>query len=464
MQNSHSPTVVLERPSDIHAGLSMLLAELEDWLAAAEAHHLERDWEGIHDEGTFLTAWAGYYAYTEDARVLTLAQDLFRKWRGWSEDHFIHGYHPRQEVHHGTEHFIIFLDWLRQISPADDTAVGEALLDAAHHAGNWADDAPDWFDWERNRYVSYDLGTEHVGQEGFNFVDHMRLLHLALAGWRVSQEPHYMDLCRTYGTAWAQALTDGRTIPLYLDAEAFAPEAFEAVLRSFIKAAPQEITDHARVENHVASGTPKLLMELWEVTADALFLEAAVRLGRHCTAYVDSPIANPAGSVLSQLILCGVEPDELGLAQSTFTDMPAWPALHGGVLAMTPDTPPSRERDSIGYRHDLPDFELEHGGNRSPLVLPAPANLMLGWTLTGNPDYALDAICLALGKLRLARRVFRDGRHHGCTAQSVAATVRGHGRCWGLGDVSAVLTHIGARRAFAAQSAAPRTFPGLITN
>jgi hypothetical protein len=42
--------------------------------------------------------------------------------------------------------------------------------------------------------------------------------------------------------------------------------------------------------------------------------------------------------------------------------------------------------------------------------------------------------------LQLARQVYPDGRHHGCTARSIAAVCRGHGRCWGIGVVSVVLT------------------------
>ena len=459
-----SYVVTLTRPAQVQEGIQWLLDELAAWLASAMPSHLQQDWQGIHDEGTFLTAWAGYYAYTQDARVPELAGNLFGKWRRWAQEHFVHGYHPRQEVHHGTEHFLIFLDWLHRIDPANEP-VQAALEDGAHHVGNWADDAPAWFDWDRQRYVSYNLGTREVGTEGFNFVDHLRLLHLAMAAWRASGQPRYLDLCAQYGAVWAAAVRDQPAPPLYLDATRDSAKTFASLLGTFLKAAPQDVSPFARLENHVASGGPKLWLEIWDATGADIFLHAAKRLGQGCAAHVTSPIANPAGHAVSQLIQAGLDPEELGVSQGTFTQMEPWPHLHARQLSLCRPAAPSG-RNSIGFRHDMPAYFIDDAGAASPLRVPAPANLMLAWTLTGNEEYALDACCLALGKLQLSRQAFRDGRHHGCTAQSVAATVRGHGRCWGIGDVSGVLAHIGAQRAYRAAGHRLRDshFPGLVTN
>ncbi len=463
MTTSTLPSVILERPDSVQAGITMLLAELEDWLCTVQDRHRAQEWQGIHDEGTFLTAWAGYYAYTRDERVLHLALDLFAKWWTWAPDHLVHGYHPQQEVHHGTEHFIIFLDWLLQIAP-DHDEVRDAVVDAAHHAGNWAPDAPAWFDWDQGRYLSYSLGTVKVGTEGFNFVDHMRMLHLARAGQAADPEPHYRELCTTYGLVWAEALVHEEAPPLYLDADQHSRTEFETVLKSFLKAAPQNISAHSRLENHIASGTPKIMLELWDLTSQPVFRDAAQRLGRGCARYVTHPIANPAGHVLSQLLLAGVDPMDLDLAPETFTELAPWPQLDRQTLAIDTRSAPDAAQ-CIGFRSDMPTHYLVSPSDEyQTLQVPAPANLMLAWTLTGNEEFALDACCLALGKLRLARQVYRDGRHHGCTAQSVAATVRGHGRCWGIGDVAGVLAHIGAQRVHAHAQGQTLALPGLVTN
>ncbi len=457
------PSVPLERPSGLLAGLAMLLQELGDWLHMVMPGHLDQDWQGIHDEGTFLTAWAGYYAYTQDPGVPELATDLFDKWDRWAQDHFLHGYHPTQEVHHGTEHFLIFLDWLHRIAP-HNARIRAALEDGVHHIGNWAEEAPPWFDWKTQRYVSYSLGTQEVGAEGFNFVDHLRLLHMAMSGYRATANARYLDLGLRYGRVWAAAIRDLPEMPLFLDANAQSEAQYAGLLQSFLKAAPQDLTPFARLENHIASGSPKLLRELGEATGATVFHQAALRLGRECVNHLTSPIANPAGQVACSLLEDGLGPADLGISDATFAHWDAQHDLEGQILAIDIDRPPDGP-ESIGYRFDMPTyFVMGRDGTQHPLRMPAPANLMLAWSITGQETFAVDACCLALGKLRLARQAFRDGRHHGCTARSVAATVRGHGRCWGAGDVSSVLAHPGAQRVYAATLSTPPAFPGLITN
>ncbi len=455
-------SVSLQKPADLSSGLALLLQELGDWLHVVLPGHLARDWQGIHDEGTFLTAWAGYYAYTQDPRVPELATALFDQWERWAQDNFVHGYHPTQEVHHGTEHFLIFLDWFYRIVP-ENPRVRIALEDGVHHVGNWATESPPWFDWQTQRYVSYSLGTRTVGTEGFNFVDHLRLLHMALSGYRATGNTQYLDLGLRYGRVWAEAIRDLPEVPLFLDAHAESEAHFADLLRSFLKAAPQDITPFARLENHIASGCPKLLREIGKATGETVFSQAALRLGRGCVPYLTSPVANPAGQVLCSLLEDGLAPADLDISETTFAAWDTEQDLEGQVLTIDIDKPPDFS-DSIGYRFDMPTYVMDRNGVPSPLQTPAPANLMLAWSITGQEAFAVDACCLALGKLQLARQVFQDGRHHGCTAQSIAATVRGHGRCWGAGDVSSILAHRGAQQMYAAALSHPTDFPGLVTN
>lgn len=460
MSKTHS--VTLQSPPNLQAGLELLLQELEDWLLWSMPCHLDLEWQGIHDEGTFLTSWAGYYAYTLDAKVSELAMDLFGKWEKWSLGHFKHGYHPTQEVHHGTEHFLIFLDWLNRIEPTDQR-VRIALEDGTHHVGNWSDESPPWFDWNTARYLSYSLGTEVVGTEGFNFIDHLRMLHMAMSGYRATGDSKYLNLCLKYGRVWVDAILEQPQIPLFLDATAQSEIEFGAMLKSFLKAAPQQVTPFARLENHIASGSPKLLQEIAAATGEEAFFLAALRLGQECVYHLSSPISNPAGRVVSSLIDSGLEPADLEVSEDSFSNWGAVAELRGQELSIVVEKPPDSQM-SIGYRSDMPTFLLSKNGTCFPIQTPAPANLMLAWSVTGQEDFALSACSLALGKLQLARKVFRDGRHHGCTAQSIAATVRGHGRCWGAGDVSSILGHEGACQVYSSIPRGHSEFPGLQTN
>ena len=454
-------TIELTPATSIKTGIRLLLDELEDWLDSTLDHHLALDWQGIHDEATFVTAWAGYYAYTGDTRVKQLALNLFDKWQRWAETNLVHGYFPRQEVHHGTEHFIIFLDWLCRIAPEREE-VAAALEDGAHHVGNWGDGAPDWYDPEQNRFLSYDLGTVRTGCEGFNFVDHMRMVHLATAAWHATGGDRYLDLALNYARAWAAAIRESADIPLFLDPDLHTEAELEQLLHSFLKAAPQQINGHARVENHVASGTPKALLDVWRATEDDGCRHAALKLAQACVPYLASPVANPAGHVLSLMLQTKATPGMLGLDNNPFPDADEWHPLDGCSMSIRTE-PGSPWQDSLGYRFDLPDWQLRDGTDNAMAERPAPGNLVLAWELSGREQYALDACTIALGRLRLARNTFRDGRHHGCTAQSIAATVRGHGRCWGIGDVSAILANPAVQAAFAPPPATPSS-PTPITN
>jgi len=456
------PSVSLKQPAGLRAGLTLLLQELGDWLHQVMPGHMARGWQGIHDEGTFLTAWAGYYAYTQDPRVPALAMDLFDKWDRWARRHFLHGYHPTQEVHHGTEHFLIFLDWFYRVAPENPRA-RKTLEDGTRHVGNWAEGVPPWFDWKTRRYVSYSLGTQAVGAEGFNFVDHLRLLHMAMSGYRATGNARYLDLSLRYGRVWAEAIRDLPEVPLFLDADAQSAAQYAGLLQSFLKAAPRDFTPLARLENHIASGSPKLLREIGAATGEPVFRQAALRLGRACVPHLASSIANPAGQVVCSLLADGWAPDALGISDATFAHWDTAQDLEGQLLAVDVDRSPDGAA-GIGYRFDMPTYLIGRNGTWRPVQTPAPANLMLAWSITGQETFAVDACSLALGKLQLARQVFRDGRHHGCTAQSIAAAVRGHGRCWGAGDVSSVLAHPGAQQIYAAAPPAQTDFPGLITN
>jgi hypothetical protein len=109
-------------------------------------------------------------------------------------------------------------------------------------------------------------------------------------------------------------------------------------------------------------------------------------------------------------------------------------------LGIDPEPSHGRLR-GLGKRNDMPNWFLVEADIEEPLWWPSPTALALAYEVSRDETYALTALSLALGKLQLARQVYPDGRHHGCTARSIAAVCRGHGRCWGIGDVSGVLTN-----------------------
>jgi len=424
----------------IDEGIQFLLNEMADWLGEAAESHYNVSWQGGHDEGTFLTSWEDYYRLTKESRVIRLAVKLRDSFLEWARSNMVHGYHKRQDAHHGTEHYIIFLNWLSKIDPGDRLTYN-AIIDASHHIGNWIGGIPRWYDWDSKRFVSVYLGTEHTGNEGLNIVDHLRFVHLALIAYRISKEDQYLEWACQYGSEWAKAIVDGAQVPMYLDSGEDAGEDCQKALASFLGAAPKDFAKISRVECHVASGTPQLFIELWQRTENGLFSHAAKKLILSLMSELSDPYANPVGVLFSlyrrtfkdtsfdeQFLdaigscprLCELQHAKLGIQ----TDM-KWVDLRG-----------------IGRRKDMPGWYLiENNGKQHLCTSASPAALMLAYEITGEENYAIIAVTLALAKLKLARKVFTDGREHGCSSRSIAAICRGHGRNWGAGDVSSVLSN-----------------------
>jgi len=88
----------------------------------------------------------------------------------------------------------------------------------------------------------------------------------------------------------------------------------------------------------------------------------------------------------------------------------------------------------LGKRKDVPlwreDGELRR---HNPILLALAAEV------AADEHLATRAIDLARAYFALARRCFPHGREHGCSARTVSAIARGHGRENNAGMVTAAL-------------------------
>ena len=95
---------------------------------------------------------------------------------------------------------------------------------------------------------------------------------------------------------------------------------------------------------------------------------------------------------------------------------------------------PARRASGVGKRSDAPRW-LEDGRERrhNPITLAVAAEI--------GEDSALHARAVDLARtyFLLERAAFPDGRDHGCSARSVSAIARGHGRENHAGMTTAVL-------------------------
>ncbi len=107
------------------------------------------------------------------------------------------------------------------------------------------------------------------------------------------------------------------------------------------------------------------------------------------------------------------------------------------TLSINPTPEKKAKVAGLGKRSDRPDwYEDEKPRCINPILLSLAAEIR------DDVTYAILAIDLARAYFQLARRVYPDGRNHGCSARSVSAIARGRGRENHAGIITAVLDPI----------------------
>ena len=122
----------IDTSSSLPEATDRFLDELGEWGRVCLDRYATAGPLDGHDQLTYTTGWEPWIL----ARDGDAALDFLIRCRNAVRDHFVrtgqwrHGPWRAQEVHHGTEHFQLFLGHLSRISP-DDPATVEQLIDAA---------------------------------------------------------------------------------------------------------------------------------------------------------------------------------------------------------------------------------------------------------------------------------------------------------------------------------------------
>ena len=236
--------------------------------------------QGGEDEANFALAFFPHYLVSGDERVAVRFRALANDLKAWVRAECLHGYEPEAEAHHGTEPFLLFLPRYLGLFP-DDREAAALLDDAAHHIGNWIEGVPAWYDWTRDVFLSYWIGTRTVGgaHGDRELAEHFRFLHIALAAWRVTGEARYRDWALRYGRKRAERLlaADGRMPVLWdLDGRGLQPEDLQTRAERGMAANNHHIAGDplAGIENLLASGAIYALGNLFLLEGDDIFRRA----------------------------------------------------------------------------------------------------------------------------------------------------------------------------------------------
>lgn len=425
------------RSPSFMAATAAFLAELGDWADLCVREYDATGPNDGHDQVNFTLAWE---PLIHSGRTDLL--QVMARWRDEIREHFEengrwhHGYWRKQEAHHGTEHFELFLGTLFQLSP-DDRETCRQLRDACEHMGNWVAGVPDWFDWDRGVFRSMWLGTEVVRPEpemAANVADHMRFVNLALLAYEATGQDRYFGLADIYGRHWAAAILNGPSLPVALlpDGPLYAVDAtMRDNYHGFAGMAGNLADDVDRAENLLASGATDAFLALHRMTGQDHWLAASRRLLDALVGEIGDPDAGAAVVAMC----CHDSEEETPRYEKALTE--AYLAANWslpGKLGIQPTRREGPRPPGIGKRVDKPEW-FEDGAPRkiSPLLVAAVAEI------ADSEELARQAVDLARAYFALGRQALTGDRRHACGADSDAAVARGHGRENNAGVATGVL-------------------------
>jgi len=419
----------------------VLRKEMEAWLEQSRRMDPPSKHGGGEDEANYALAWFPHYLVTGSEGVKTHFEYLRDMLAGWVERDCLHGYEPEAEAHHGTEPFLLFLPRYLGLFDQDKKAA-HLLDDAAEHIGNWVDGIPDWYDWDRDRFYGYYIGTRTVGGDAaydVELAEHFRFIHIALAAHRVTGQDRYLDWALRYGRRRAQMIVDIPNGPLPV---VWGPEG-EPIWHGTAKAEQQKAAQgnhHVAgdpligVEVLLASGAIYALGDLFLVSGDAIFQQAAKRIADPLVDELLDPYADPGAAAISYYRQTFNDPS---LDDAIGAKVQKMPAPQEGELAMVFPQVRKREWPGVGKRNDMTYWGTWGAdGSVTPTVEPCTAAWTLAYQLTGKPIYAERAFHQAATKLTMARRALRGGREHADMGSAICSAAAGHGRNWGIGAVT----------------------------
>ncbi|MDA3961845.1 MAG: hypothetical protein PF961_13735 [Planctomycetota bacterium] len=390
---------------------------------------------GGEDEANYALPWLLLHLLTGDHEAATHAHDLFTDLQRWVAEHCIDGYEADAEAHHGTEPFLLFLP--RYAKLFDSQAARDLITNAADFIIGRKPGAPQWYDSQREVFVSWDLGARYADRDPKHrkeYGDHWRFIHIALAAYDCSGDEAY--------AAWALAYAKARARRIVAAADPLPAEWT-------LDGDPIPFTDQQRmhtvtndpltgVESILASGGLHALADCFAIEADPVLQHAAHRVAGHLVPLLTDPYCDPAAAALRRY--------RLGFADNCFDQAITEQA---GAIDLR-DAPehlvlPARihradHGTGVGRRKDMQRWYIEDDtGALQPSAAMCPAAATLAWDVTGDPRFAEHALRLAAQRTWIAQRALRSGREHADKGCSIASVLTGHGRNWGTGAATGCL-------------------------
>ena len=418
-----------------------LREEMDGWLKRSMLLDPPGPNGGGEDEANYALAWFPHYLVTCNKTIVEHFENLKSELAGWVERECVHGYEPEAEAHHGTEPFLLFLPRYIGLVSEDREAVS-MLEDAAEHIGNWVEEIPAWYDYDRDTFYGYHIGSRTVGKDeknAYELAEHFRFIHISLATYRVTGAERYLDWALRYGRKRAERIVVAPSpMPLLwdLDGNGLSEAEVDAKGLHRLTASSHHIPGDplAGIEVLLASGAICALGDLYLLSGEAIFKEAAKRIVAPLIDSLLDPYNDPGAAAISYYRWTF---QDTIFDRRILDEVAKIPPSPPDELAMIVPQETKRRELGVGRRSDMVYWgEWSDDGSVTPIQEPSTATLTLAYQTTGKPEFAMRALRSAATRLKIARRGLRGGREHADMGSAVCSVAAGHGRNWGQGAVT----------------------------
>jgi hypothetical protein len=247
-----------------------------------------------HEAGGHYRLLFPHFQVCGDASILAGMEAVLAARRAWVHRSLFHGYVDCDEVHHQPETFLFFQMPLMFLTK--EPGAVEAVVDFAHHVGNWVPEVPAWYDWESHGFRSTWLGTRAIRAfppYDYQEANHLRFVAVAVAAFVATGEERYRELATDYASRWCGHIEElaaaGQPIACsILPAGALRKEMGDRVPDGKRRAEAEYPVFYQTVATNTACEIAGALLDIHRLTGDGRMLHAARALIAQFYEHADS--------------------------------------------------------------------------------------------------------------------------------------------------------------------------------
>jgi hypothetical protein len=221
-----------------------------------------------------------HFAVRADRRIVAKMADVMAARRDFTDTRYFHGFPDCQETHHEIETFIYFQNPLAYLGCDGSAAALDSMEDVAHHVGNWANNVPAWYDWDKHGFVSTWLGTRSVRNYppyDYQEANHWRHMGNVMATFMCTSKQQYLDVLTDYAQTWClhieRCVSDGLPIRCSI-----LPENVKTAAEGYGRYQDVNLKQYKVFYSTVATNTAYdvagVLLDIYRVTGDCRCLKA----------------------------------------------------------------------------------------------------------------------------------------------------------------------------------------------